>query len=77
MFKMINRALYRFVQALSALFLTGMVAVVCLVVFSRYVLNDTPRWGEEVALLAMVWFSLLSAVPAIWDNRHIRVTASS
>jgi TRAP-type C4-dicarboxylate transport system permease small subunit len=37
-------------------------------------MNNAPRWGEEAALLCMVWFSLLSASLAIWDNRHIRVT---
>jgi TRAP-type C4-dicarboxylate transport system permease small subunit len=70
-----TRALYRVVQALSVLFLAGMAATVCFVVFTRYALNNSPRWGEEVALLCMVWFSLLSAALPIWDNRHIRITA--
>ncbi|MCL2001420.1 MAG: TRAP transporter small permease [Planctomycetes bacterium] len=71
----ITKALYCIVQALSVFFLAGMTLTVCIVVFGRYVLNSTPRWGEEVSLLCMVWFALLSAALPIWDNRHIRVTA--
>jgi TRAP-type C4-dicarboxylate transport system permease small subunit len=72
--KKFTRGLYKIVEALSVLFVFGMVATICYVVFARYVMNSAPRWGEEVALFCMVWFSLLSASMAIWDNRHIRVT---
>ncbi|MDR1521235.1 MAG: TRAP transporter small permease [Planctomycetota bacterium] len=74
MLKKFTRGLYKIVEALSVLFVFGMVATICYVVFARYVMNSAPRWGEEVALFCMVWFSLLSASMAIWDNRHIRVT---
>lgn len=74
MLKKTTRAVYLAVEALSVAFLAGMAAIVCYVVFARYVMNNAPRWGEEAALLCMVWFSLLSASLAIWDNRHIRVT---
>ncbi|MDR2390908.1 MAG: TRAP transporter small permease [Planctomycetota bacterium] len=73
MLKKTTRILYKIVEALSVFFVFGMVGTVCYVVFTRYVMNNAPRWGEEVALLCMVWFSLLSASMAIWDNRHIRV----
>jgi TRAP-type C4-dicarboxylate transport system permease small subunit len=67
--------LYKFVESLSVLFVVGMVVTVCYIVLARYVLRNAPRWGEEVALECMVWFSLLSASLAIWDDRHIRVRA--
>ena len=72
--KKITQHLYKLVQALSVFFMIGMVVTVCYVVFMRYVMSSAPRWGEEVALMCMVWFSLLSATLAIWDNRHIRIT---
>ncbi|MDR1835162.1 MAG: TRAP transporter small permease [Fusobacteriaceae bacterium] len=70
----IKEKLYRFIEVLSVVFLIGMVVVVCYAVFGRFVIRKAPRWGEEVALLCMVWFSVLSATLAIFDNRHIRVT---
>ncbi|GHS90931.1 hypothetical protein AGMMS49957_17620 [Synergistales bacterium] len=72
--KKFTKFLYKIVEAFSVFFVLGMVVTVCYVVFCRYILNDSPRWGEEVALECMVWFSMLSASLAIWDNRHIRVT---
>ena len=70
----VTKVFYNVVQALSVLFMCGMVATVGYVVFARYIFKSAPRWGEEIALLCMVWFALLSASLAIWDNRHIRVT---
>jgi TRAP-type C4-dicarboxylate transport system permease small subunit len=74
-FKRVTGKLYKFVEALSVLFVAGMVGTICYVVFMRYIVNKAPRWGEEVALECMVWFALLSSSLAIWDDRHIRVTA--
>ncbi len=74
LFKKFTKILYKAVEGLSVLFLLGMVVTVCWVVFTRYVTRTAPRWGEEVACMCMVWFSLLSAALPIWDNRHIRIT---
>jgi TRAP-type C4-dicarboxylate transport system permease small subunit len=74
-FKALTKKLYKFVEALSVLFVAGMVATIGYVVFMRYAMNNAPRWGEEVALECMVWFALLSSSLAIWDDRHIRITA--
>lgn len=73
-FKKFTKVIYKLVEGLSVLFLFGMVATVCYVVFTRYVTRTAPRWGEEVACMCMVWFALLSAALPIWDNRHIRIT---
>ncbi|MDO4961614.1 MAG: TRAP transporter small permease [Eubacteriales bacterium] len=43
------------------------------VVFNRYVLSKTPRWGEQAILLCMVYMALISASLAIRTDRHIRV----
>ena len=42
-------------------------------VFMRYVMHNTPRWGDEMAIFCMIWFSLLSASWAFKENRHIRI----
>jgi TRAP-type C4-dicarboxylate transport system permease small subunit len=50
------------------------VVIVCYVVAGRYIFKKTPAWGEELSLLCMVWFSLLSASLAVRDNTHIRMS---
>ncbi len=57
------------------IFLIAQVIIVSYVVFGRYILNKTPGWGEEGALLFMVWFCLISAALAIKTDTHLRVTA--
>jgi TRAP-type C4-dicarboxylate transport system permease small subunit len=66
--------MYKIIEALSVLYFMAMVVVVSIVVIGRYGFNSTPRWGEEIALFCMVWFSMLSASLAIFDDRHIRIT---
>jgi len=51
-----------------------MTLVVCFTVFTRYVLNYTPSWSEETALLCMVWFGFLSIALGVRDDGHIGVT---
>jgi len=50
------------------------VIVTAWVVFGRYVLDSTPRWGEELSLVFMVWFSLLSSSVAFRDDSHLKVS---
>jgi len=42
-------------------------------VFGRYVLNMTPRWGEEVALSLLIWLSLIAVPLGIRNGWHIRL----
>jgi len=51
-----------------------MTLVVSWVVFSRYLLGSTPAWGEEGALLCMVWFGFLSMALGVRDDLHICIT---
>jgi len=65
--------------ALVCRFLTG-VALVCLtvifgwLVFGRYVLNATPTWVEQVALLLVMVIAFLGAAVGIHDHTHLSVT---
>lgn len=56
------------------IFLLAQVVIVSIVVVGRYVFNKTPGWGEEGALLFMVWFCLISSALALKEERHLRVT---
>ncbi|HWR10698.1 MAG TPA: TRAP transporter small permease [Rectinemataceae bacterium] len=59
---------------IGVFFLLTQVVVVVYVVFGRFVLNKTPVWGEEIALLSMIWLSLFSAVIAEIDSAHINIS---
>lgn len=49
------------------------ISITTYVVFCRYVLSKTPRWGEQSILLCMVYMALISASLAVRTDRHIRV----
>lgn len=65
---------YDAVQWVCVACLAGQVVVVSYTVFGRFVLNDTPPWGDEIARVLMVWMSLLSASLAVRDDTHVRIT---
>ena len=50
------------------------ICITSYVVFCRYILSKTPRWGEQSILLCMVYMSMISAALAIRKDTHIRMT---
>jgi len=60
-------------------FLTGISLVVLTLifgwlVFGRYVLNATPTWVEQVALLLVMTIAFLGAAVGVHENTHLSVT---
>jgi TRAP-type transport system small permease protein len=53
--------------------LAAMVIIVFMNVVGRYVLGESLSWGEEVALLLMVWLTYLGAAVAMRDGAHYAV----
>jgi len=51
--------------------LSGIVVVVAIQVFGRYVLNDTPVWAESAALVLILYVTLLGAAVGVRDAGHI------
>lgn len=74
MFRKIERAVSIFVEHVGMSLLVFMVIVVCFTVFTRYFLSYTPSWGEETALLCMVWFGFLSMALGVRDDLHLSIT---
>ncbi|MBT0958877.1 TRAP transporter small permease [Alphaproteobacteria bacterium KMM 3653] len=74
----------RIERALDILSLLCMIAAsICLVVlvatfgwlvFGRYVLNATPTWVEQLALLLICYITYLGAAVGIHENTHLGVT---
>ncbi len=52
----------------------AMVFVVIYGVFFRYVLNNPPRWSEELARYLMIWMALLSSSVCQQRKEHVRIT---
>lgn len=52
----------------------GLVAIVAAVitqVFGRYILNDTPTWAEAMAMLLVLYVTMLGAAVGVRDAGHI------
>ena len=50
-----------------------MTAIITWQVFARYVLNNSPTWGEQAALLLMIWFVMFAAAAGVREGFHIRI----
>ena len=51
--------------------LAGLVVVVCLGIFFRYVLNSSLTWYDEFASYMLVWLTFYGTVVADYHRRHI------
>ena len=47
------------------------VAIVAFQVFGRYVLNDSPTWAENLALVLILYVTLIGAAVGVRDAGHI------
>ncbi|MEM7704034.1 MAG: TRAP transporter small permease [Pseudomonadota bacterium] len=62
-----------FAKWFAAIGLLIMTAIIALQVFSRYVLNDSPAWAEQAALLLMIWYVFIAAAAGVREGFHIRI----
>lgn len=60
-------------EYLSMLMLLLMAAIICYQVIMRYCFNSSPSWTEEVALLMMIWFGILSIPIGVKHKLHIGI----
>lgn len=67
----INAWISRFCMKLAVAGLLGIVFVVALQVFGRYVLNDTPTWAESLALVLVLYVTMFGAAVGVRDAGHI------
>jgi len=65
------RKLITLIEWWSVLLLVLMVALVCVGVFFRYVLNASLAWYDEFASYLLVWLTFYGAVVASYRRRHI------
>lgn len=65
----------RAIMWICSLLMLAMFAVVIWAVFSRYVLNDSLLWGEELARYISIWMICLGLVLAHRRGAHVAVNS--
>ena len=71
MFTRFNARLARYTAYLSVAGLLVIVGIVGFQVFGRYVLNSSPTWTENLALVLILYVTLLGAAVGVRDAGHI------
>src|SRR6188474_2099698 len=66
-----NARLARFGMFAAVGGLMAIVAVVAWQVFGRYVLNSSPTWAENLALVLILYVTLIGAAVGVRDAGHI------
>lgn len=61
------------IDYICVIFQLAMTLILVYGVFMRHVMNDSPRWTDEMGIFTMIWVSLLGAAVALKENRHIRI----
>ncbi len=59
---------------ITGVFLVFLTVIFGWLVFGRYVLNSTPTWVEQVALLLVVYIAFLGAAVGVHKNTHLGVS---
>jgi TRAP-type C4-dicarboxylate transport system permease small subunit len=52
-----------------------MTLIITAQVFGRYVLNASPVWAEQAALLVLIWCVFIAAAAGMREGFHIRIAA--
>jgi TRAP-type C4-dicarboxylate transport system permease small subunit len=71
MFTRFNAALAKGCMVIAVTGLLVIVVCVLYQVFGRYILNDTPTWAEALALVLVLWVTMLGAAVGVRDAGHI------
>src|SRR5918994_497267 len=66
-----NGTIARYGMYASVLGLLVIVAIVFYQVFGRYVLNSSPTWAENLALVLILYVTLIAAAVGVRDAGHI------
>ena len=67
----LNARLSRYGMYLSIAGLFVIVVIVAFQVFGRYVMNSSPTWSENLALVLILYVTLIGAAVGVRDARHM------
>ncbi len=57
----------------ASVMMVTLIAVFGWLVYGRYILNETPTWVEQAALLLVVWITFLGAAVGVRRGTHLAV----
>lgn len=57
----------------AGILLVALIAIFGWLVFGRYVLNDTPTWVEQAALVMVVYITCLGAAAGVRHHSHLNI----
>ena len=61
----------RMITATTAVIMIILSVLICWQVFSRYILNSSPFWIEEISVISLMLIGLLGAAACIWTESHM------
>jgi TRAP-type C4-dicarboxylate transport system permease small subunit len=64
----------RIAQFFTTVLMVVMTVIISWQIFGRYLLNDTPKWSEQLAGILMVYMTMIGGALALRENRHIALT---
>ena len=67
----IDTVVHRILLVIAQIALFGMIAIVCVTVFFRYVLNSGIIWAEEVPRTLVALFAFIACAMGVRDHLHI------
>lgn len=59
--------------ALASVMIVALILIFGWLVYGRYILNATPTWVEQAALLMVVWITFLGAAVGVRRGTHLSV----
>jgi TRAP-type transport system small permease protein len=69
----IDTFIHKILLVIAQIALFGMIAIVCVTVFFRYVLNDGIIWAEEVPRTLVALFAFIACAMGVRDHLHIGI----
>ncbi len=70
----LNKALLKGAGWVVILAMAVIAVVIPFAVFSRYVLENTPTWSDEISLFCLVWASMLGAAISLQKGYQVGIT---
>lgn len=72
--KPIDRVIFKTIEYACAVMLGALIAIVFYIFIGRYVLHNSPMWGEPLSLFLLTWMSILGSSLVLRTDEHLKVT---
>ena len=60
-------------ELISMVMLAAMILIITYQIIMRFVFNNSPSWSEEIAILLIIWFGILSIPIGVKLHLHIGI----